>query len=54
VPAGNYLVSVSSDQPGIHSNYGSAVFRQRREYLASFTHSTYAQPFELGDGADGP
>jgi hypothetical protein len=49
VPPGHYTVAVSSNVPGIQSNYGDATFRPFKEYDATFGYVSEAAPIHLGD-----
>ena len=49
VPAGNYLVHVSSNVPNIIATDGDATFRRFKEYDAPFSIGPPSGPMHLGD-----
>ncbi len=49
IPAGQYGIAVTSDNPYIRPNYGDAVFRRFKEYAATFVTSSDPAPIHLGD-----
>ncbi len=49
IPAGDYTVEVTSNDPMIHGSTGDATFRRYKEYDATFVHGPPMGPLHLGD-----
>ena len=49
LPPGDYQLSISSNDPGVQTNTGDAIFRKHKHYSATFLHDSEAGPVHLGD-----